>query len=210
MQEFHVKIDMMFITQLIYFLGAFAATSTEEKQLKEFRDDLERPQRTLNDIALAYARMDERFFFNDLRLGRLLFHLSFTMAGMQLSALPVLMGTLLQGAGVTLTVINDIVFEFGRFERDSRFFTAAELAGEIQMHYIGQGLRQVHVLLLGLDVIGNPYGLVVGLKQGVVDFVNEPVQGARLGPLEFGMGVGLGARSLLMHTVGGVCGVVSK
>jgi hypothetical protein len=32
------------------------------------------------------------------------------------------------------------------------------------------------VLVLGLDVIGNPFGLVLGLKQGVEDLFYEPFQ----------------------------------
>ena len=32
------------------------------------------------------------------------------------------------------------------------------------------------MLVLGLDVIGNPFGLVVGLTDGVSDLFYEPVQ----------------------------------
>ena len=43
-------------------------------------------------------------------------------------------------------------------------------------HYYGQMIRQAYVLLLGLDVIGNPFGLIVGLKEGVEAFFYEPFQ----------------------------------
>jgi len=39
-----------------------------------------------------------------------------------------------------------------------------------------QGVRQVYVLVLGLDVIGNPYGLIHGIGEGVRDFFYEPYQ----------------------------------
>lgn len=47
---------------------------------------------------------------------------------------------------------------------------------QVQSHYTGQALKQLYVLVLGLDVIGNPYGLVVGLKKGVEDLFYEPFQ----------------------------------
>lgn len=46
----------------------------------------------------------------------------------------------------------------------------------MQSHYTGQALKQLYVLVLGLDVIGNPYGLVIGLKKGVEDLFYEPFQ----------------------------------
>lgn len=39
-----------------------------------------------------------------------------------------------------------------------------------------QAVRQVYVLVLGLDVLGNPYALVHGIKEGVKDFFYEPYQ----------------------------------
>ena len=39
-----------------------------------------------------------------------------------------------------------------------------------------QGVRQVYVLVLGLDVLGNPYGLIHGIGEGVRDFFYEPYQ----------------------------------
>ena len=39
-----------------------------------------------------------------------------------------------------------------------------------------QGVRQVYVLVLGLDVLGNPYALIHGIGEGVRDFFYEPYQ----------------------------------
>lgn len=54
------------------------------------------------------------------------------------------------------------------------------MIGQVQSHYTGQALKQLYVLVLGLDVIGNPYGLVVGLKKGVEDLFYEPFQVIKL------------------------------
>lgn len=70
------------------------------------------------------------------------------------------------------------------------------------MHYTGQAIKQMYVLVLGLDVIGNPFGLVLGLTQGVEDLFYEPFQGAIQGPEEFAEGLALGVKSLFGHAFG--------
>lgn len=62
------------------------------------------------------------------------------------------------------------------YERNYEFLSQRELLSQVQSHYTGQALKQLYVLVLGLDVIGNPYGLVVGLKKGVQDLFYEPFQ----------------------------------
>ena len=42
--------------------------------------------------------------------------------------------------------------------------------------FILQGVRQVYVLVLGLDVLGNPYALITGIGKGVKDLFYEPYQ----------------------------------
>ena len=48
----------------------------------------------------------------------------------------------------------------------------------------------------GLDIIGNPFGLIRDLTAGVQDFFYQPIQGAVTGPLEFVEGMTLGVNSL--------------
>lgn len=98
------------------------------------------------------------------------------MAGLEPGALPPVLSTILQGVGVTLTDINDIVFRLTFFEREYNFFTQKQLISEIVSHYTNQAVKQAYVLILGLDVIGNPYGLVVGFTKGVEDLFYEPFQ----------------------------------
>lgn len=88
--------------------------------------------------------------------------------------------------------------------------TNKQLISEATTHYAGQAIKQAYVLVLGLDVIGNPYGLVVGTMKGIEDLFYEPFQGAIQGPGEFAEGLFLGVRSMLGHTVGGMAGAVSK
>ena len=60
----------------------------------------------------------------------------------------------------------------------------------------------MYVLVLGLDVLGNPFGLLRGMATGIEDLFYEPYQGAIQGPEEFAEGLALGVRSLFGHAVG--------
>ena len=44
-----------------------------------------------------------------------------------------------------------------------------------------QAVKQMYVLVFGLDVIGNPFGVVRGLAVGIEDFFYEPYS-VRLSP----------------------------
>nr|CAD7395131.1 unnamed protein product [Timema poppensis] len=142
-------------------------------------------------------------------------HLSFSLSGgtsgqKVTQEAPRFLTVLMQSLGVTLTDVHDVVFKLAYFERQYTFLTQGQLISEATMHYVGQGLKQMYVLVLGLDVIGNPYGLVIGFTQGVEDLFYEPFQGAIQGPGEFAEGLVLGVRSLFGHTVGGAAGAVSR
>ena len=44
------------------------------------------------------------------------------------------------------------------------------------LFFLIQALKQLYVLVLGLDVLGNPFALLTGLKEGARDFFYEPYQ----------------------------------
>ena len=64
-----------------------------------------------------------------------------------------------------------------------------------QGHYIDLDPRQIISGLFGLDVIGNPKSLVVGVGRSVEDLFYEPFMGAVEGPSEFAEGMKIGVRS---------------
>lgn len=63
-----------------------------------------------------------------------------------------------------------------------------------------------YVLVLGLDIIGNPFGLIRDLQSGFQGLFYEPYKGAIQGPEEFAEGLALGVKGLFTHTVGGTAG----
>ncbi|EMP30306.1 Vacuolar protein sorting-associated protein 13C [Chelonia mydas] len=117
---------------------------------------------------------------------------------------------LLKSIGATLTDVDDLIFKLAFFEIKYQFYRQDELIRRVVTHYSEQFLKQMYVLVLGLDVLGNPFGLIRGLSEGVEAFFYEPFQGAVQGPEEFAEGFVIGVKSLLGHTVGGAAGVVSR
>uniref|UniRef100_A0A8C7IKH2 Vacuolar protein sorting-associated protein 13 VPS13 adaptor binding domain-containing protein n=1 Tax=Oncorhynchus kisutch TaxID=8019 RepID=A0A8C7IKH2_ONCKI len=117
---------------------------------------------------------------------------------------------LLKSLGATLTDVDDLIFKLAYYEVNYQFYRTEKLMWAVIRHYSEQFLKQMYVLVLGLDVLGNPFGLIRGLSEGVEAFFYEPFQGAVQGPEEFAEGFVIGVRSLLGHTVGGAAGMVSR
>lgn len=69
-----------------------------------------------------------------------------------------------------------LIFRLAYFERKNTFYNKQQLQGEIVSHYTKQFLRQLYVLVFGLEILGNPYGLVVDVVGGVQDFFYQPFQ----------------------------------
>jgi vacuolar protein sorting-associated protein 13A/C len=62
----------------------------------------------------------------------------------------------------------------GYYERNHDKFTITKITNEVSAHYQNQFMKQIHVLVLGLDVLGNPFGVIRGLAEGVESFFYEP------------------------------------
>lgn len=163
MQEFHVKVDLDFINAIMEMLDS---TTTEAEAKKQFQQDLDVQTQPLFAHVTLHSQREQKNFYDNLHLGPIKVHVSFSMGvggDSESKALPGIISTILQGVGVTLTDVNDVVFRLAFFEREYQFLTQRQLITECQTHYTGQAVKQLYVLVLGLDVIGNPYGLVVGM-----------------------------------------------
>ncbi|KAF4017408.1 hypothetical protein G4228_008862 [Cervus hanglu yarkandensis] len=117
---------------------------------------------------------------------------------------------LLKSIGATLTDVDDLIFKLAYYEIRYQFYNRDQLMWSVVRHYSEQFLKQMYVLVLGLDVLGNPFGLIRGLSEGFEALFYEPFQGAVQGPEEFAEGLVIGVKSLFGHTVGGAAGVVSR
>ncbi|KAI4459978.1 vacuolar protein sorting-associated protein vps13 [Holotrichia oblita] len=212
-QEFHVKLDLAFVASVTNVFPQ-ATQSDLEAEKQKFLLDVDLVNNPLYQHVSLQSQQEQKSFYDVLHFSPLKIHVSFSLASNDTSGqnvnTPNALNVLLQGLGVTLTDMQDVVFKLGFFEREYTFLTQKQLVNEASSHYIGQAIKQLYVLVLGLDVLGNPYGLVLGITKGVEDLFYEPFQGAIQGPGEFAEGLALGVRSLFGHTVGGAAGAVSR
>ncbi|XP_046683901.1 vacuolar protein sorting-associated protein 13 isoform X2 [Homalodisca vitripennis] len=210
-QEFEVKVDIGFINALAKMFEAGTTSDSEEAEL--FARDRLAISEPLSAHVTQLFFQDKKNHFDILHFSPLKIHLSFSLSGEGggvPAQLPPVLNILLQTFGVTVANVQDVILKLSYFERNYTFLSQKQLMAEVQMHYLGQLLKQFYVLALGLDVMGNPYGLVIGITEGVSDFFYEPMQGIVQGPGEFAEGLVLGVRSLFGHTVGGAAGAVSR
>lgn len=216
-QEFSVKVDMGFISSLLPVFGAGEIKSSPERDLKYFRSDVDYARKT--GASEEITDNTGLTFYDALHLSPIKVHVSFSMQNTydtegpetNVVILPFnALAVVLKSIGVTISDIDDVIFKLGFFERQYQFFNSAQFTKAITRHYAGQAIKQLYVLVFGLDVIGNPYGLVLGIAEGVQDLFYEPYQGMIQGPAEFAEGLALGAKSLFGHTLGGAAGAVSR
>ncbi|KAI6240270.1 Vacuolar protein sorting-associated protein 13C [Aphelenchoides fujianensis] len=192
-----------------------------------FNKDLELARPKLHERVTATKASQQKAFYHDLHISPLMIHFSFSQGGSSKKRTPAavdgahhvdrpsnrvfsLVHVLMKSVGVTVTEVQDVVFKLAYFERKHTFYNKEQLQSEMTSHYTKQFIKQLYVLVLGLDVIGNPYGLVTDVASGVVDAFYQPFQGIIQGPEEFVEGMALGVTSLFSHTFGGAAMAVSR
>ncbi|XP_050421691.1 intermembrane lipid transfer protein Vps13-like isoform X3 [Adelges cooleyi] len=207
-QEFHIKLDIGFINALIKMTEKYEIS--EDKRKIVFNEDLFYASKPLEAQIIKASLQEQKNYYDMLHFSPLKIHVTFSLSGNELENIPPIINIVLQSIGVTITSVQDVVLKLAFFERQYVLLNQRQLIIEAQHHYVGQLIKQLYVLVLGLDVLGNPFGLVTGIKQGVEDLFYEPFQGAIQGPGEFAEGLVLGVKSLFGHTVGGAAGAVGR
>uniref|UniRef100_A0A8D2LGU5 Vacuolar protein sorting 13 homolog A n=1 Tax=Varanus komodoensis TaxID=61221 RepID=A0A8D2LGU5_VARKO len=216
-QEMDLRLDLGFLYALVdFFVPANEVPRDQEIEL--FRKDVEAVQEELKNVSstdTSQISLYEYFHISPIKL-----HLSFSLsAGGEDSnkeerskeLIPVQsVNLLLKSIGATLTDVQDVVLKLAFFELNYHFCTTQQLQWAVIMHYSKQAIKQMYVLILGLDVLGNPFGFIRDLSEGVEAFFYEPYQGAIQGPEEFIEGMALGLKALVGGAVGGLAGAASR
>lgn len=218
-QEMDLKLDLGFLYAILdLFTPENASITSSEQEVELFEKDIEYIKTELNHSSAADTSpisLYEYFHISPIKL-----HLSFSLStggedGLKekrdKELIPVQsLNLLLKSIGATLTDVQDVVFKLAFFELTFQFCTTQQLQWEVIRHYSKQAIKQMYVLVLGLDVLGNPFGLIRGLSEGVEAFFYEPYQGAIQGPEEFVEGMALGVKALVGGAVGGIAGAASR
>ncbi|XP_023658646.1 intermembrane lipid transfer protein VPS13A isoform X2 [Paramormyrops kingsleyae] len=217
-QEMDLKMDLGFLYAILeLFTQENASAVSSEQEVELFKKDIENLKTELNPVSAtdtSPTSLYEYFHISPIKL-----HLSFSLSSggddgnkkKETEVIPVQsLHLLLKSIGATLTDVQDVVFKLAFFELQFQFRTTQQLQWEVIRHYSKQAIKQMYVLVLGLDVLGNPFGLIRGLSEGVEAFFYEPYQGAIQGPEEFVEGMALGVKALVGGAVGGIAGAASR
>ncbi|XP_054866363.1 intermembrane lipid transfer protein VPS13C isoform X4 [Amphiprion ocellaris] len=212
-QEMALKMDQGFLGAFLALFSPAADPQAERLKSGLIEADLQGLQAELMEASLTDT--SGLSFFEHFHISPIKLHLSLSLGSsgedvaQDVAAMQSL-NLLLKSIGATLTDVDDLIFKLAFFEVKYQFYRREKLIWAVVRHYSEQFLKQMYVLVLGLDVLGNPFGLIRGLSEGVEAFFYEPFQGAVQGPEEFAEGFVIGVRSLLGHTVGGAAGMVSR
>ncbi|XP_060080495.1 intermembrane lipid transfer protein VPS13A-like [Ylistrum balloti] len=213
-QEMQLKVDQGFLNNIIDLFSSSQDISREQETAQFLIDCDKVKVKLMDEVGLSLAD-EQKNFYDYLHFSPIKIHLSFSLQGGGGDGKPTqihanVINIFLQSVGVVLTDVQDVVFKLGFFQKEHCFYNQSQLVGQMSMHYAGQAIKQMYVLVLGLDVLGNPFGLLRGMAEGIEDLFYEPYQGAIQGPEEFAEGLALGVRSLFGHAVGGAAGAVSR
>ena len=123
--------------------------------------------------------------FDDFYLSPITFNLSFSVNGTAHTddtkvtppAADTVVNFILESLGATITEFKDVKFRFQAFNVNNQTRTWSEMYDEIFDHYKIQVLNQAYVLIFGLDVLGNPFGLVSDFSEGLADLFYDPLLG---------------------------------
>ncbi|GAB1302254.1 Vacuolar protein sorting-associated protein 13A [Apodemus speciosus] len=215
-QEMDLRLDLGFVYALADLITKAEVTEkTEEEYFHKDVEAFEQEYEVVSSVDQSQVNLFEYFHISPIKL-----HLSVSLSSGGEEAkdserhgglIPVhSLNLLLKSIGATLTDVQDVVFKLAFFELNYQFHTTSELQSEVIRHYSKQAIKQMYVLILGLDVLGNPFGLIREFSEGVEAFFYEPYQGAIQGPEEFVEGMALGLKALVGGAVGGLAGAASK
>ncbi|XP_077200846.1 intermembrane lipid transfer protein VPS13A isoform X1 [Paroedura picta] len=216
-QEMDLRLDLGFLYALADFF-TFSDEVPKDQEIELFKKDVETVEEDLKNISstdTSQISLYEYFHISPIKL-----HLSFSLSTggedsnkeeNRKDLIPVQsINLLLKSIGTTLTDVQDVVLKLACFELNYHFCTTQGLQWTVVMHYSKQAIKQMYVLILGLDVLGNPFGFIRDLSEGVEAFFYEPYQGAIQGPEEFVEGMALGLKALVGGAVGGLAGAASR
>lgn len=114
-QEFHIKVDLGFVNALMTMFSAEEKSESEEIEL--FIKDMSLVNEPLLAHVSTQSLQEQKNFYDLLHFSPLKIHVSFSLAapsggGQASTNTPAFLNVLLQGLGVTLTDMQDVVFRF--------------------------------------------------------------------------------------------------
>jgi vacuolar protein sorting-associated protein 13A/C len=156
----------------------------EDETVKNVKYDIKLTKEIMEYVNQSGAlKQSAHIRFDNFDISPILFNLSFSVNGKEhvevnsYGKTDFILNFFLESIGATITEFKDVKFQFKQFSMRDTTKTMSEVYDLIFDHYKIQVLNQAYVLILGLDVLGNPFGLVSDFSQGVTDLLYDPLLG---------------------------------
>ncbi|KAK3096835.1 hypothetical protein FSP39_003796 [Pinctada imbricata] len=207
-QEFNVQLDWGFIESI---QDVFAdLMPTEDSESERLKQDILISQRSLKEISsVMSAGSSHRIFFETMKISPMKIHVSFSLRGnphltrdVQPSLASDIKEFLRNSIGATFTEVKDIELKMALFEVKGCSMTYPKMSSQLLAHYRQQLFLQFYVVIFGLDVLGNPYGLFKDILQGIGEFFYDPILDTIQGEDGISDNMMRGFQSAMGHIVG--------
>lgn len=170
-----------------------------------------------------------KIYFDYLHLGPLKVHASISLGQLPKGEHSRSVSVIIRIIGLAIGSVNDSLLKLDFFQLKGVSLGDSEVKALISEHYKRQITAQMHKLILGLDIFGNPMKVALGIKKGrthlplslrpfspglaalgIDDFFYEPAVGIIHGPEEFAEGMATGVISLASNIIGSTAGALGR
>ncbi|XP_062574752.1 intermembrane lipid transfer protein VPS13C-like isoform X3 [Saccostrea cucullata] len=216
LQELRLAVDWGFIESI---QDTFAdLMPTEATESAKLQSDILVAQRPLQEVAeVMVEKRPHRIFFEMFKISPIKVHVSFSLRGtphltrdVQPSVASDIKGFLRNSIGATFTEVKDIELKLGFFEQRGVLLSSLQMQTQALSHYRQQLMLQIYVVIFGLDVLGNPYGLIKDITEGLGELFYEPLLDTIQGEDAFTSNMVRGFENAMGHIVGGTANSVAR
>ncbi|XP_056015608.1 intermembrane lipid transfer protein VPS13A-like isoform X3 [Ostrea edulis] len=216
LQELRLAVDWGFIESI---QDTFAdLMPTEATESAKLQSDVVVTQRPLQEVAdVMVEKRPHRIFFEMFKISPVKVHVSFSLRGnphltrdVQPSVASDIKEFLRNSIGATFTEVKDIELKLGFFERRGALLSSVQMQTQAIAHYRQQLMLQIYVVIFGLDVLGNPYGLIKDIAEGLGELFYEPLLDTIQGEEAFSSNMVRGFQNAMGHIVGGTANSVAR
>ena len=168
-QEFSLQVDWGWVSQV---QSLFDFVPDRDQSVGALiRQDLQTMADEDNTLVEMRKFVMGKTYYDYLLLGPMKAHISVSVGNLPDGQFPFGIDFIVRFTSLTLGEINDALIKMDYFERTMTAMSTSELISQISSHYKTQIYMQLYKLILGLDIIGNPMKLVLGIRKGKICFV---------------------------------------
>jgi vacuolar protein sorting-associated protein 13A/C len=199
LQPTSIRVDDEFLERLYGFvkmINSNGSTNIDQVNLAELVND---------NVLFAWEsselnNLQSETFIQELEIAKISLIISFAMRPRDSSS-NLLIYHILSSFGVALSKISESPITFSHIILHSRNLN--QIKKELAESYRGQFIRGLYKILGSMNFIGNPYSLGRYFVEGLVEVVDNPVQGFIKGPIEGTFGIITGGVGLVRNVVAG-------